>query len=94
MLELESLSLTEADIKVSEFITPEKQWDTNKLRSYVPDDVVQRTQGIPIPYTNVEDSFCSEYTGSGDFSTKSATWRAHENISRITLYGHIIGSGN
>ena len=82
LLKLEITNLMEADIKVSEFITSEKQWDTNKLRRYVPNDIVQRIRGIPIPYTNVEDSFCWGYTGSGDFSTKSATWRAHENIRR------------
>jgi len=82
LLELDTSSLTEADLKVSDFLTPEKLWDTNKLRNYVPDDIVQRIQGIPIPYTNVADSFCWGYTGSGEFSTKSATWRAHDNISK------------
>jgi len=29
----------------------------------------------------VADSFCWGYTGSGDFSTKSATWKTHDNIA-------------
>jgi len=28
----------------------------------------------------MEDSYCWGYTGSGDFTTKSATWRAHDNL--------------
>ena len=31
MLELDPANLPDADIKVNEFITPEKQWDTTKL---------------------------------------------------------------
>jgi len=30
----------------------------------------------------VADPFCWGYTGSGEFSTKSATWKAHDNIDR------------
>jgi len=82
MLELDPSSLPEADIKVSAFITPDKQWDLPKLRDYVSTDIVQLIQSIPLPYTDVSDSFCWGYTGSGDFSTKSATWRAHEYIGR------------
>ena len=36
---------------------------------------------VPIPLTNMEDSFCWGFSSSGDFTTKSATWRAHENIT-------------
>ena len=82
MLDLDPLSVPEADIKVSAFITPDKQWDKSKLRNYVPNDIVQHIQGIPVPYTDVDDSFCWGCTGSGDFSTKSATWRAHGIIGR------------
>jgi len=82
MLDLDPSSLPEADIKVSAFITPGKQWDTPKLRHLVPNDIVQHIQSIPLPYTDVGDSFCWGYPSSGDFSTKSATWRAHENIGR------------
>ena len=81
-LNLDRSSVQEADIKVSAFITPDRQWDLSKLRHYVPHGVLQQIQGIPLPYTDVEDSFCWGHTGSGIFSTKSATWRAHENIDR------------
>ena len=48
----------------------------------MPNDVIQIIQSIPLPITDVADSFCWGYSGSGDFSTKSATWKAHDNISR------------
>ena len=94
ILEFKPTSPTEADITVSEFITPDKLQDTNKLRRCVPEDIVQCIQGILIPYTNVEDSFCWGFTGSGDFSTKSATWRAHEASVGIIPFGHITAFGN
>ena len=55
MLDMDPSSLPEADMKVSAFITPDKQWDTTKLRHYVPDNIVQHIQGIPLPYTDVGD---------------------------------------
>jgi len=79
---LDPANLPDVDIKVNEFITLEKQWDTTKLRSCLPNGLVQLIQGIPLPYTDVADSFCWGYTGSGEFSTKSATWKAHDNINR------------
>jgi len=82
ILYLDPLSVPEADIKVSAFITPDKQCDTPKLSNYIPNDIVKQIQGIPVPYTDVDDSFCWGYTGSGDFSIKSATWRAHGIIGR------------
>ena len=35
-------------------------------------------QGIPIPITDVPDSFCWGLTGNGSFTIKSATWKAHD----------------
>ena len=81
-LDLDPANLPAADIKVSEFITPEKQWDTSKLRNCLRNDLIQCILSIPLPYTEVVDSFCWGYTGSGDFSTKSATWKAHDNIAK------------
>ena len=82
ILNLDLGNLPEADLRVSDFITPEKQWDTTKLRNYLSLDLIQSIQSIPLPYTDVADSFCWGYTGSGEFSTKSATWAAHDNIGR------------
>ena len=67
-------------VKVKEFITQEKLWDTAKLSQVLPHHLVKLVLAVPIPLTNMEDSFCWGSTGSGDFTTKSATWRAHENI--------------
>ena len=82
MLNLDPATLPAIDIKVSEFISPEKQWDTTKLSQYLPNDVIQLVLSIPLPITDIADSFCWGYSGSGGFSTKSATWKAHDNISR------------
>jgi len=82
MLDLAPASVPDAGLKVKEFITPEKQWDTSKLRNCLSDNIIQRIQSIPLPYTDVADPFCWGYTGSSDFTTKSATWKAHENITR------------
>jgi len=57
-LNVDPVNLPEVDIKVSEFITPEKQWDTVKLRNCLPNDLIQRILSIPLPYTEVADSFC------------------------------------
>ena len=65
---------------MNEFITPEKVWDTAKLSQVLPQHLVKHVLAVPIPMTNMEDSFCWGFTGSGDFTTKSATWRAHDNI--------------
>jgi len=73
--------LPDVDIKVCEFITADKQWDSVKLNQVLPSELVQAVQGIPIPSTEVSDSFCWGLTGNGAFSTKSATWKAHEHLS-------------
>jgi len=82
MLNLDHSNLSDSDLMVKEFIIPAKHWDTVKLSQYVPNDVIQLIQRIPLPITDVADSFCWGYSGSGDFTTKSATWQAHDNISR------------
>ena len=73
--------ITDIDIKVCEFITATKQWDLGKLNRVLPPNLVSIIQEIPIPSTDVPDSFCWGLTGSGQFSTKSATWKAHEHVS-------------
>ena len=73
--------LEAADQKVCEFITADKQWDTVKLAQVLPVEIVQAIHGIPIPSTEVPDSFCWGLTGNGEFSTKSATWKAHAHLS-------------
>jgi len=82
MLNLDPTTLPDIDSKVSEFISPEKQWDTTKLSQYLPNDVIQLVLSIPLPITDVTDSFCWGYSSSSDFYTKSTTWKAHDNISR------------
>jgi len=68
-------------VKVNGFITIEKSWDTTKLSQILLQHLVRLVLAVPIPLTNMEDSFCWGFTGSGDFTTKFATWRAHDNIT-------------
>jgi len=82
LLNLDQSAVPDIDIKVSAFITPDKQWDSSKLSQYLPPSLIQTIQSIPLPITDVDDSFCWGYSDSGGFSTKTATWKAHENIPR------------
>jgi len=73
LLNMDHSSVPDMDMKVSAFISPDKHWDSSKLSQYLPTDVIQTIQSIPLPITDVADSFCWGYSGSGVFSTKSAT---------------------
>ena len=73
--------ISNLEVKVCEFFTPDKQWDAAKLCQVLPSHLVSVVQGIPIPFTDVPDSFCWGLTGNGDFTTKSATWKAHDHLS-------------
>jgi len=54
----------------------------SQIKALLPNDLVQFIQCIPIPYTEVMDSFCWGFTGSGDLSTSFATWKANDNLSK------------
>ena len=70
-------------VKVKEFITQDKVWDIAKLSQVLPQHLVKLVLAVPIPVTDMEDSFCWGFTGSGDFTIKSATWQAHENLKTV-----------
>ena len=82
MLHLDPDTLADPNKLVQDFITPDKQWDMSKLESLLPSHIRQKIHRIPIPITDVADSFCWGYSGSGGFTTKSATWKAHDNIPK------------
>jgi len=50
-------TVTDANVKVCEFITPNKQWDSFELNQLLPTELVQLIQGILIPYIEVLNSF-------------------------------------
>ena len=65
---------------VSDFITPFRKWDIAKLSQVIPNtNIIQQIRGIDIPNSCIEDSFCWGLHSSGDFTTKSATWLAHNS---------------
>ena len=76
------LHLTENDnidrnLRVSAFIE-NKKWNFAKLRTYIHDpDILNRIRGIPIPLSDISDSYFWGGSGSGSFTTQSATWLAH-----------------
>ena len=52
-----------SQVKVNEFITPAKVWDIAKLSQVLPQHLVKLVLAVPIPMTNMEDSFCWGFTG-------------------------------
>ena len=80
MMHLQVDSLHQPFMKVAEFITPQKQWNLPKLNQVIQvQNIIQRIRGIDIPLSNVEDTLCWGLDKSGEFTTKSATWLAHNS---------------
>jgi len=72
-------SVNKLDAKVCEFITPNKRWNLAKLsQELMHGNILKRIQGIDIPQSDMDDSICWGLHSSGQFSTKSATWLAHD----------------
>jgi len=79
-LEIEDHEAVDLGLKVSDFIE-DKQWNGHKLNLYLRNPViVQKIIGIPIPISDIKDSFCWGFSSSGSFTTKSATWLAQGNL--------------
>ena len=65
--------------KVSEFIQTDKTWNYAKLNTLLNNHpVISKIQGIAIPLNSTPDAFCWGLDSSGNFSTKTATWLAHD----------------
>ena len=67
-------------VKINEFILPDKRWSIPKLLQLGFPLILPLVLAVPIPFTDIPDKFCWGMTGSGDFSVKSATWKAHETL--------------
>jgi len=80
LLDPDRASTITSQVKVRDFLTQGKLWDVAKLSQVLPQHLVKLVLAVPIPTTNMDDSFCWGFTGSGDFTVKSATWQAHETI--------------
>ena len=71
---------------VSHFIE-NKQWNVSKLHSYLRNPaLVQKILGLPIPLTDIKDSFCWGLSTSGAFTTKTASWLAHGHVHNDALW--------
>ena len=81
LLSLHSTPLSNPDCTVSAFINDDRTWNIQALRHVISDEhVVQKVLGVPLPVSDIEDSFCWGFSGSGNFSVKSATWLAHVHV--------------
>ena len=81
-------------LKVSEFILPDKRWDILKLSQIILASILPHVLAVPIPLTNVLDTFCWGLTGSGEFSVKSATYRPIIILVLTHLHGSLSGYGS
>ena len=89
LLSLNSTPPSNPECTVSDFITADRTWNVPKLRRVISDEqVLQKVIGIPLPISDVEDSFCWGFSGSGTFSVKSATWLAHGHDEHPTPTWH------
>jgi len=47
-------------------------------QSFLPFEICKLIKGIPIPSHDFDDSFSWGLSGSGSFTTKFVTWKAHD----------------
>jgi len=70
-------SSIDTSLRVSHVISANNEWDITKLQGLVNDSWIQLIYVTPLPFNPLSDSICWVLSGSGEFSTKSATWIAH-----------------
>ena len=81
LLDIDPSTPSSPNLKVCAVITRDHCWDVNTNRSLVrQENIVQKIIGIPLPFSEMADSFRWAPTGSGEFSTKTATWMAHNSF--------------
>jgi len=77
LLKLEVQDLTDSNIKVSAFIE-NNCWNIPKLSQQIRDQaIIRRITGIPLPISQIKDSFHWGLSSTGCFTTKSAIWSSH-----------------
>lgn len=60
------------DAKISEFITPSRQWHLSVLEDILLKDIIDKTKAIPILV--IDDKLPWKFIINGEFSVKTATW--------------------
>jgi len=79
LLNMDKDEITNPDMNVCEFIQ-DQQWNVSKLAQYIGrGDIIQKIIGIPLSITAINDSYCWGLSSSGNFTTKTATWLAHDH---------------
>jgi len=81
IMSLDEHMISNPAAKVCDFMH-NKQWNVSMLAQTINNPIiVQKIIGIPIPFNEVQDSFCWGLSTSGAFSTKSATWLTQGSYS-------------
>ena len=78
LLAISDISQINSSLTVSQFITDAKEWDVLKLKELVDAVHLQLILVTPIPFNTIPDSVYWGVLGNEDFSTKTATWAAHD----------------
>ena len=84
IMEIENYDTIDLNLKVSEFIE-NNRWNTQKLCQYISkNEVINKILGIHIPTSGIKDTFCWGLSSSGEFTMKSATWLANDQVQGTT----------
>jgi len=67
MLHLEEQDVLDISALVNDFFTLDKEWNFALVNSFVPNDICNLINSIPIPSHNIKDSFCWGISRSGFF---------------------------
>lgn len=89
---LERRSVVNMEDKVSKYINRSHGWQLMELRGLLPDDIITKSENIPIPVMDVRDKIIWKYNTDGSFTIKTATWANNDRIplhSKAKLLNHI-----
>ena len=78
LMKVPDISSVENSLKVSEFILPSKAWDIAKLQGLVNQTCIRVILTTPLLTNPIPDSIFWGLCRSGEFSTKTTTWAAHQ----------------
>jgi len=79
LLYLDKDEISNPDIKVCDFIQ-NQNWNIGKFSQFINNQaIIQKIIGIPLPISSIKDTYCWGLSSTGAFTTKSATWLAHEH---------------
>lgn len=66
------------NLNLKDFILPIAKSNEEKLKEYLPSNIIHEMKDIPIPFNNLVDTPVWGLTSSGKFFIKLANWLAHK----------------